>query len=266
MVNFKNKINGLKEMWKFDNRFQLVFNRLFFPNESISYYRYKNVEFLNDHTAGDSNGARELLTSPMYQSYLELLQFSKPINVLDLGSNNGGFALLLKSNNFEIKKLVCVEVNPETFSRLRFNIERNFDCEFNLLNVAVCGENKELQLSFENGDVGNSIYQQTEQTKKYTIQGISFDNIFEQNFGNEEVDICKIDIEGAEFEILLSENHTKIAKCKHILMEIHHQKDRDRKIVREKLKSLGFVEKHGGMKNQIDRHYVHFFEKISSCA
>jgi SAM-dependent methyltransferase len=169
MFSLKNKLNGIKEMWKFDNRFQLIFNRIFFSGENVSFYRFKNVEFLNDHAAGDSNGARELLTSPMYQSYLETLKFSKPINVLDLGSNNGGFALLLKSNNFEIKKLVCVEVNPETFSRLRFNIERNFDCSLNLLNVAVCGEDKELELSFEKGDVGNSIYQQTnKQTNKQT--------------------------------------------------------------------------------------------------
>jgi FkbM family methyltransferase len=166
MPDLQNKINGIKEMWKFDNRFQLIFNRIFFPRESVSFYRYKNVEFLNDSSAGDSNGAREILTSPMYQSYLETLQFDTPINVLDLGSNNGGFALLMKLYNFEIKKLVCVEVNPETFSRLRFNLERNFDCDLQLLNVAVCGENKELSLSFEKGDVGNSIYQTNKQTNK----------------------------------------------------------------------------------------------------
>jgi FkbM family methyltransferase len=262
MFSLKNKLNGIKEMWKFDNRFQLIFNRIFFPSENISFYRFKNVEFLNDHAAGDSNGARELLNSPMYQSYLGTLKFTKPINVLDLGSNNGGFALLLKSNNFEVKKLVCVEVNPETFTRLRFNIARNFDCELRLLNIAVCGENKELEISFEKGDVGNSIYQQTnKQTNKQIVQGISFDELFNQNFTDEEeIDICKIDVEGAEFEILLSENHSKITNCKHILMEIHHEKGRDREIVRNKLKELGFIEKSGENKNEQDKHYVHFFE------
>jgi FkbM family methyltransferase len=262
MLSLKNKFNGIKEMLKFDNRFQLIFNRILFPKENVSFYRYKNIEFLNDHSAGDSNGARELLTSPMYQSYLETLQFDMPINVLDLGSNNGGFALLMKLNNFKIKKLVCVEVNPETFSRLRFNIERNFDCDLRLLNVAVCGENKELSLSFEKGDVGNSIYQTNKQTNKQTVQGISFDEIFEKNFGNEQVDICKIDVEGAEFEILLSENHSKMVNCRYILMEIHHEKDRNRQTIREKLKSLGFTEKDGEIKNEQNKHYVHLFENL----
>jgi hypothetical protein len=43
-------------------------------------------------------------------------------------------------------------------------------------------------------------------------------------------------------------------------MEIHHEKDRDREIVRDKLKVLGFVEKAGENKNEQDKHFVHFFE------
>jgi Methyltransferase FkbM domain len=101
--------------------------------------------------------------------------------------------------------------------------------------------------------------QTNKQTNKQIVQGVCFNDIFNQNFADEEVDICKIDIEGAEFEILLSENHSKITNCKHILMEIHHENDRDREIVRDKLKELGFIEKDGENKNEHNKHYVHFF-------
>jgi FkbM family methyltransferase len=258
-LNLRNKINGIKEMWKFDNRIQLIFNRIIFPKEDLSIYRIKNVEFLNDHANGDSNGARDVLTSPMYQNFLKTLQFSKPINVLDLGSNNGGFALLVKLTGFQVKKLVCVEVNPKTFSRLRFNIERNFDCELHLLNIALCGENKDLFLSFDKGDVGNSIYQNGNESSQQKIQGINFDEIVRLNFDDEKVDICKIDVEGAEFDMFLLENHLKINECHYLLIEIHHKentKDRNREIVLSKLKSLGFTEKVDEIANKSN---VHFF-------
>jgi hypothetical protein len=157
-MEWRNKINGVKEIWHFDNRWQLVLSRLFFSSEKLNVYRYKGLDILEDHSAGDANGAREVLTSSMYRQFLSLMNLSGEINVLDLGTNNGGFPLLLKSENVRIKKLACVEFNPRTFSRMRFNIERNFDCEFIGLNVAVCGENKEIEIALKAGSTGDSIY------------------------------------------------------------------------------------------------------------
>jgi FkbM family methyltransferase len=258
-MKWRNKINGVKEIWRFDNHWQLVLSRLFFPSEKINIYRFKGLEILEDHSAGDANGAREVLTSPMYRQFLALMNLPGEINVLDLGTNNGGFPLLLKSENIQIKKLVCVEFNPQTFSRMRFNIERNFDCEFIGLNVAVCGENKEIEIALKAGSTDDSIYSNQSNGKTYRLRGLTFDEIFRQTFAAQIVDLCKIDVEGAEFEILGGLDCQNLKYCRYLLMEIHHDKNRDRSAVMQKLNSLGFEEINGEDKRDDERHYVHFF-------
>lgn len=258
-MKWRNKINGVKEIWRFDNHWQLALSRLFFPSEKINVYRYKGLEILEDHSAGDANGAREVLTSMMYRQFLPLMNLPSEINVLDLGTNNGGFPLLLKSEKIRVKRLACVEFNPQTFSRMRFNIERNFDCEFIGLNVAACGENKEIEIALNSGSTDDSIYFNQSRGKTYRLQGLSFDEIYRRTFAAQIIDLCKIDVEGAEFEILGGREHQNLKNCRYLLMEIHHDKNRDRNAVLQKLNALGFDEINGEGKRDAEYHYVHFF-------
>lgn len=261
-MNLKNKIEGIKQIWRFDNRLFLLFSRLLFPAEAVHLYKYKNVEFIEDHANGDANGAREVMTSSMYRDYLVTLDRSKPVNVLDIGSNNGGFPLLLKSEGFEINKLACVEMNPHTFSRMRFNIERNFHKNYTLFNAAACGEERELNITLGGGSAGDSIYGARERETSLSsvnIKGLTFDQIYEEAFGNEIVDICKIDIEGAEFELLPSPNSSFVNRCRHIIIEIHHSPTLNRRDVIAALKEKGFQEINGSSKIDNDKHYVHYF-------
>lgn len=261
MTQFSNKLDGLKQIWQFDNRWHLLLSRFLFKNERLNIYKYKGLEFVTDHRNGDANGARELLTSEMYKEFLPQMDLSgKPLSILDLGSNNGGFPLLLASEKLPIKKLACVELNPNTFSRMRFNVETNIECEFFAINAAVCGEKRDFQMKFDTGNTANNIYSETSfDEKSIKIEGLTFDEIYGNVFGEEAVDLCKIDVEGAEFEIFETENHQKISKCRNILIEIHHEKNRPRDAVRNRLKNLGFTEIKGEEKNKENAHYVHFF-------
>ena len=260
-MSISNKLRGLKEIWKFENHWYLALTRLLFPKESINIYRYKGLRILIDHSAGDANGAREILTSEMYRMYLGGLNFPGKINVLDLGANNGGFPLLLKTEGFKLNKVVCVELNPNTFSRLKFNLEANFESKITALNCAVCGASRELSISLGSGSAADNIYQSQNSinTKTYKIEGKTFNEIFAENFGSESVAICKMDVEGAEFEIFENDNCSRIKDCKFLLMEIHHEKDRKRDFVLNKLSELNFKEIKGENKKD-DQHYVHLFE------
>ena len=215
-MSLKTKIDGLKEIWQFDNRWWLILTKIFFPSEKLHIYRYKSIEILNDHAAGDANGAREVLLSPMYRRFLPKMDLQGAINVLDLGGNNGGFSLLLKTEGLKLKKVVSVELNPKTYSRLRFNLERNLDCEIVTLNSALCGESHWLEVSLGAGSVADNIYEDIKNSegKSYRIKGLTFDEIYTAHFAKETIDVCKIDVEGAEFEVLLSENHNEIINCR----------------------------------------------------
>lgn len=259
-MSFSTKINGLKDIWQFNNRWHLIFTRLFFPDQKLIFYKYKNVEFVTDHSAGDANGAREVVTSNMYKDFLPLMNLPKKIKVLDLGANNGGFPLLLKSSEIEIEKLVCVELNPQTFSRLHFNINRNFDAEFFVENAAITGIERTIDIKMGRGGVDNNIYRDSSPDGKLLkFRGITFDQIYKEHFSEQIVDLCKIDIESAEFEIFQHEFHNQIKNCRYILMEIHHDDKNDRKIVINRLSELGFDEINGENKKG-NTHYVHLFE------
>src|SRR4051812_3008314 len=107
-MSLANKIRGLKEVWAFDNRLWLIITKIFFRRENLQIYRYNGVEILVDHAGGDNNGAREVLTSPMYRRFLPQMKLDSPANVLDLGANNGGFPLLLHTSGIKLKKVVSV--------------------------------------------------------------------------------------------------------------------------------------------------------------
>lgn len=242
-MSWRNKVNGLREVWSFDNRWSLILTKIFFPSEKIQIYQYKGLDVLIDHAAGDANGAREILTSPMYRRFLPQLRLNREINVLDLGANNGGFPLLLHANNIRLKKVVSVELNPKTFVRLRFNLERNLPGQVVALNAAVCGEKCRLKIPLGIGSVSDSIYEdnRSEDAPLYEIEGVTLDGIYESYFKDETIDICKMDIEGAEFDVFLQNNHSTLRQCRYLIMEIHERGDRLAAEILPIIEKLGFA-------------------------
>jgi FkbM family methyltransferase len=260
-MSLANKINGIRGLWQFDNRWQLILARLFSSNEKLSCYRYRGLEIVADRIAGEAHIVTEVLTTSMYKENFREMNLKSPLNVLDIGSNIGCFPLALRSEDFEIKKLACIELNPRTFSRLRFNIERNFDSGFELINGAVCGSERELEMTLGAGGAHDNIYENAVNGKTWRLPGYTFDDIYRRTFGEEDVDLCKMDIEGAEFEVFANPGHESIKKCRNLLIEIHHETETPRDLVRDKLNELGFTEHHGESKTD-SNHYVHYFSRI----
>ena len=243
-MSIKSKVEGMRAIWRFDNRWELLLSRTVFRNDNLNIYRIKGMEILVDHGAGDPNGARHLLVSSMYQHLLGRMKLQGAINVLDLGANGGGFPLMLHANQIRLRKLACVEFNPNTFSRMRFNIERNLDCEFIGINAAICGERRALEIRLGSGSTGDSIYQQPQPTgaRSYRIDGLTFDDIYNASFAGEVIDICKMDVEGAEYEVFAAANHQCVSRCRYLIIEIHRVDGQSPEEVIAELKRQGFVE------------------------
>ena len=237
------KIQGLREIWMFENRLWLVATRIFFRKEKLQIYRYKGFDILIDHSAGDANGAREVLTSPMYSRFLPKMKLTGPMNVLDFGASNGGFPLLLVTNGVNLKKVVSVELNPRTYTRLLFNLTQNLDCKIVALNAALCGENGPIMVSLGKGNVSDNIYAacSDEQTKDYKISGSTLDSFCDEHFMGEVIDICKIDVEGAEFEVFSHPSHGKLAQCRYLIMEIHESSHRQAAEIIPMIEKCGLV-------------------------
>ena len=263
-MRIRNKIQGIREIWRFDNRWYLALSRVLFPREKTQIYRFRGVEVLIDHDAGDANGAREVVATDMYKKYLSRMDLRSPISVFDLGGNNGGFPLMLKAEGFDIAIAVSVELNPGTCSRLRYNLERNFESTVKAMNCAVTGTNRNVEfIPDRKGSSSNNIYNAVEDNSGLlTVRGYTFDDIYKNTFGDNIVDLCKMDVEGAEFEILREGNCDRLKMCRYLLIEIHHEPDRNRDEVLSRLHDLGFEEVDGASKSD-EFHHVHFLVNIA---
>jgi FkbM family methyltransferase len=253
-------LRDLHAVWFFDNRWTLLLERTLLRGGNLSIYRTGSMEILMDKAAGDQSGARYVLTSPMYRQFLPAILpalngnsnsnsnngHQQAINVLDIGANVGGFTLLLALENIAVQKVVAVELHPATFVRLRLNLERNVSAETRCINAAVYTKNEPLDITLGHGDTGDNIFgtgagaSLTLQT--YTIQGRTFDNIVEEHFAADTIDVCKMDIEGAEYDILLGDAAERLKQCRFLIIEIHPHPSYTSDSLKEQLQIMGFEE------------------------
>lgn len=151
---------------------------------------------------------------------------------------------MLKSSRFDLKCVVAVELNPNTFSRMRFNLERNIDCRLVLLNAAICSPARTHTLRLGNGSVADSIYARrapSGRAREYQIPGMTLDEICQVAFQGEPIDICKMDVEGAEFEVFFQPGHGAIERCRYLVIEVHDNAGHDPAALLARLSELKFT-------------------------
>lgn len=259
MMTFTTFLRDLRAIFTFDNRWILLLERfteiVFKRPLALSLYRKGGMEILMDKTAGDQSGARYAITSRMYRQFLpHILQTilektgHTSVYVWDIGANVGGFSLMLALESIEIERLVAVEMHPRTFVRLQQNLGHNLRLnneQLFCLNVAAGDREETLDLSLSRGNTGDSIIPghlpKQPDSSNYTIQLLTLDTIYARYFQNSIVDICKMDIEGAEYEILLGTHQTALSKVRFLLIEIHPHPEHKMETVLEALRMLGFA-------------------------
>jgi FkbM family methyltransferase len=247
-MSIGNNIRGLRAILQFDNWPMLMYVRVFERKAGLVVYRKKGLEILIDHLGGDCNGTRACLTTDMYSKYLPAFVLQRPVRVLDLGANGGGFPLMLKLAGVEIERAVCVEMNPLTFERLQINLSRNIGPAAVALNAAVCAlpVDSELFLKPSRGGTGEGMYAQRADAEHthVAVRTTTLPAIFDRYFNDGPVDICKIDVEGAEFEIFDSSPDDVLGRIGFLLIEFHDFARTPALVNR--LTALGFIEMAAG--------------------
>lgn len=241
-MSVASKLGALRQLWQFDNRWQLLLARFLFRRDPVAIYRLGGLQFAVDHTAGDASGVPDVLTSPMYLDHLAHLRVVQPATILDLGANAGGFPLFLAHHGIALAQVVSVELNPRTCIRLRFNLERNLRCPVTVVNAGVCGSTRPLALQLGEGSVADSLYASSFNATgaTTTVPGLTFDDLHARAFGEGIVDICKIDIEFAEYEMLASPGHDRLRRCRLLVVEIHEDATHAPSRVADAIVALGF--------------------------
>jgi FkbM family methyltransferase len=224
-MRIKSGLEALGAVLWFDNWPMLLLGRVFDRGTGLVVYRKRGLEILIDHRGGDPNGTRHCLASSMYRKFLQSFDLRGPVSVLDLGAMGGGFPLLMRIMGIEIGVAVCVEMNPQTYQRLRVNLSANLGSHCTGLNAAVCGmpENSELFLKPSRGNSSFSMYADRAEAAgpHDTVRTTTLQALLDRYFKDKMVDICKIDIEGAEYELFDSSPDELLRKIRYLIVEFH---------------------------------------------
>ena len=235
------KLGGISANLAFDNWPVLILQRLLFRRHSLLVHKKGPLSFLVDFDGGDATGARLCVSTDMYSRYFDQIG-RKTVTVLDIGANGGGFPLCLLDRGITVRKSVSVEMNPETCMRLTFNLGYNLGAAASAINAAVAGREGSIQIPKSRGGTGESIYASAgANAEMVTVPLVTFDSIVASRFTADEVlDIVKIDIEGAEYEVLFSETCGSIRRFAFLIIEIHkHEKWTEKEAI-QRIESFGF--------------------------
>jgi FkbM family methyltransferase len=243
-MSLQTKFMGLGASLRFDNWPQLLVDRLFFRKSRFVPHRLNGVDLVVDQKGGDECGIRPCLVEGMYDPFLEAagaFNSARPLNIADLGANAGGFSLIFATRGIPIRKIVAVEMNPLTYSRMRLNVLTAYGPRAKTINAAISAESGALDVPFNFGSTGESVtnsYGVKDGT--FRIRAITFDEFYEEEFKGETVDIAKVDIEGAEWSMVDAGTCQHLRSCRFIIVEVHPDKGRDITQFEAALRPFGF--------------------------
>lgn len=175
--------------------------------------------------------------------------------IIDCGANVG-LSSMFFHNEFPNAKIYAFEADPKIFRYLENNISKCNCSNVKVFNQAVWIEDGKVNLSSEGADSGSIVYNE----KSISVKSFRFSDYLEKF---DKIDMLKMDIEGAEFDVLMDCSN-QLSRIQNIFIEFHsHIKDE------QKLSNiLDLLEKNGfryfikaGMKRN---QPLLNFEKISN--
>ena len=161
---------------------------------------------------------------------------------VDVGAHIGRYTIISSKRVGPNGKVVAIEANPENFEMLKKNIQLNGLTNVTALNYAVNSKEEQesqLKLYLPGEEVGYTIYNTIMtnranpiEDKFVEVNAATLDNLLlqqqQQNGGirQKEINWIKIDVEGAEFEVLKGATNV-LSKSKDItlLIEVHNLHD-----------------------------------------
>lgn len=193
------------------------------------------VKVFARETSSDFLVYRQVFLKNGYRKLVEIVeQYNiNPKVVLDCGSNVGYTSIYLNLF-FKNIKLICVEPDRKNNKQIHKNFELNNIKNYKVYRNALWSERKKLYLNNDFRDGSDWAISASEQKTDMEVESITIRDIIREN-NIDQIDILKIDIEGAEKDIFENDkddfNWLKITKV--IAIEIHDEYD-----CREKIRSV----------------------------
>lgn len=163
----------------------------------------------------------------VFGNYHKHFPFNKTVKIVDIGAHNGYFSIWSAVNVNNQSEIFAYEPVPANYEIALSNIKNNNISNIKLYNKGISGRREELTLYFnEKHTGGHSIYKErvlkcnVKTISEIGIECITLEDIFNENEINN-CDFCKMDCEGAEFDILLNAPENILQKVNLFSIEFH---------------------------------------------
>ena len=165
--------------------------------------------------------------------------------IIDCGANIGLSVLYFK-RRFPSALILAFEPDPGIFAILKSNLASGNMMDIEIRNKAVWVENSTIRFLVEGGESGRIVNAENADSKKVVSVGTqSLKELL-----NRKVDFLKIDIEGAEYEVL-QDCREQLRWVEHLFVEYHSHHTKD-----QKLNELLSILSDAGFRYQIKDSYT----------
>ncbi len=147
--------------------------------------------------------------------------------VIDIGAHIGRYTITSSKQVGNTGRVVAIEADPENFELLKRNIALNNLTNVLPLNYAVFSTRTRMKLYEQSASAkyNSLMLARAAKTKNYVeVNADTLDNILKLNEVNQ-VNWIKIDVEGAEFEVLKGSSKTLSSENVSLFIEIHNIED-----------------------------------------
>ena len=164
-------------------------------------------------------------TEPVFMNYEEFfidkvydnLDLDNCKTVLDIGANVGLWTKYILTRN--ARKVYCFEPNKKALEHLKFGL-RN-DSNATIVEKAVYKEDATLKFYInDENSLTSSVLPESGHSPSYNVDAISLENAINLT-GEDKIDLVKIDIEGAEFDIIENLPQHVFDRIDSFLIEYH---------------------------------------------
>lgn len=188
-------------------------------DETITYFLKNGIELLVPNRKTNRTtilSIKEIFVDEIYPARSEGLK-----TVVDIGAQSGIFSLYAAYHN-PGAIIHSFEPDPGNYEQLCLNIKvNNFADRITSFNAAVAGRTEPVSFFInENSSRAHSMFGTGEGQKQVVVQALSLDDLFQAS-QIAQCDFLKIDIEGAEYDVLFNATRETLSKINKLVLECH---------------------------------------------
>lgn len=231
MNSLRHRLRGLKANFKFSNRWQVIYDRIFRRDLSLTHYIWKNrLVFICNPVLGDHRSLQECLCERAYDVWLDQCCFrTDGITYVNVGANIGAFEFLLIDRNIRIQTGLAVELNPFTYLRCLLNFQSNHLTATRLVNAGLAGTSGSLRFQPSVNSRSDNIFTPANAGGGgVKIELLTLETFLDNHASRSDgFDLLKLDCEGAEYGIIRHSPIDVLRRFQHIIIEFHPEPENE---------------------------------------